>query len=204
MFLKKLSMVKKTSIPPTNHTQPGLCVLTEGECLFELQPGVQLTSSVCMCPLHPPHNNRGSRMRGRAGSLNKTELDGSLWSHIPFILDLIFVERRQQTLQRGGTFLQASSDLRLGCPCCTRHTYTHRFTHTKQHTYTYISANTPSIPYFLYWSVRVKVHHVYVFLFISVLICGWLKNSTVHLQTIVIVLVTDCYLLQWSFQWLQH
>lgn len=82
-------------------------------------------------PSSSPHNNRGSRMKRRTGSLNKTGPDGAVWSHIPFILDLIFVERRQQALQRQRTFLQASSDLRLGCPHCTQ--YTHPHTHRHAH-----------------------------------------------------------------------
>lgn len=153
----------------------------------------------------PPQQQRQQDEREQTGSLNKTELDGALWSHIPFILDLIFVEHRQQTLQRQGTFLQASSDLRLGCPHCTHHTHPHIFIHTLTHTH---SENTPSIPYFLCWTEKIRMMILSLCLCllihanISKNFCNCLSvNSnhclcaTVHLQTLN-VLVTDsviCY-----------
>lgn len=140
-------------VPRPGLPQPGLCVFTEGGCLFELQPWVQLTSSVCMCPLHPPPTTTEA---AGTGSLNKTELDGALWSHIPFILDLIFAERRQRALQRQPTFLQASTDLRQGCPRCTHYTHPHTPTHTHTHT-VYIRANTPSAP-FMYVCLCLLTH----------------------------------------------
>lgn len=104
-------------------------------CVFSLKADVSLSSSLesssphqYVCALFiraPPTTTEAAG----TGSLNKTEQDGALWSHIPFILDLIFAERRQRAFQRQPTFLQASTDLRQGCPRCTHHTHPHTLTH---------------------------------------------------------------------------
>lgn len=128
-------------------------------CVFSLKADVSLSSSlestsphqyVCALFIPPPTTTEAAG----TGSLNKTELDGALWSHIPFILDLIFAERRQRALQRQPTFLQASTDLRQGCPRCTHHTHPHTLTHMQ-----YTSGQTHLQPLscmcvFVYWYIN--------------------------------------------------
>lgn len=134
-------------------------------------------------PSSSPTTTEAGGWKKRAGSLNKTGLDGALWSHIPFILGLIFVEHRQQTLQRQGTFLQASSDLRLGCPHCTPHTHSYTHTHTHRAVQTHFYPLLPLLTYQCRSEERSLVCILCVLLFTNNFISGCFSISTYSVVT---------------------
>jgi len=106
-----------------------------------------------VCALFIPNTTEAAGWEGRRGPLNKTELDGALWSRIPFILDLIFVERRQQDSSKAGNIPAGllRSETRPP-PLHPPYIFTHIHSHTHTHTQ-FTSVETNLQPrYFLYGS----------------------------------------------------
>lgn len=116
-------------VPRPGLPQPGLCVFTEGGCLFELQPWVQLTSSVCMCPLHPPPQQQ--RQQGQDPSIKQSWMGPceatfpSFWTWYLLSADSGLFKGSQHSCRPPQIWDKAA----LAAPTTHTHTHPHTLTH---------------------------------------------------------------------------